>query len=759
MPFLIDAIEQLFECLVPIRACTHPVEERCLDPLQRNLIGPVQEECVDPVLRTLEVNPLGCLPWIGIRPSLPQDDAPSQQDMRARQLARGQPDYQYNYALVKTFRVERGKGEQGEGIAILDKVPFSQLPSCVWLLKVCSQAMVVIDNLLLVLDLIEQRPLSARRAGETGVAGVPLAISPEEVRQRREDLLGLRWDMTGIVARTRRVANRVPETRDTTVAAPMSTATAIVRDVGMCRCPRCSPETFSQEISETIQDRLLNITKTFVEELLKNPIFERRTSDDIKYNNIEDYNYHFQRIPLPQFAHTFQDDKMFALQRVAGQNPMVIERVEWTKELYEKFPVAPYQYQKVMGDDDSLTAAGSEGRLYLCDYGDSLGNTIAGNFPPVAGQKYINAPLALFALLKCNRNDMRAVAIQAGQQPGKDNPVITPDCGYNWEIAKSIVQNADCNGSEFYQHLGLGHLLIEAFILATYRQLPEEHPLYVLLTPHFQGTLFTNNTAVTSIGEIDSPLNITEAIFSGTVPSTLGIAANAVHRVNFTDNMLPTQLKRRRVDNPELLPHYPYREDALDIWNAIRRWVSDYVDIYYRSDADVLGDYELQNWVVEVGSQNGGRIQGVGEGGKIRTMDSLIDCMTAVIYTASAHHALTNFPLIDYEIYAPGWPGALYREAPKQATGATDKDWLSYLPPLGISILQQALGFVIGTVHATELGQYPLCHFADNRVEVPLRAYQASLRRIEETINTRNETRPLRYPYLLPSRIPQSTDI
>ena len=38
-------------------------------------------------------------------------------------------------------------------------------------------------------------------------------------------------------------------------------------------------------------------------------------------------------------------------------------------------------------------------------------------------------------------------------------------------------------------------------------------------------------------------------------------------------------------------------------------------------------------------------------------------------------------------------------------------------------------------------------------------AYTEDLKRAEEIIRDRNATRVLKYPYLLPSRIPQSTSI
>lgn len=777
---LSEVVDQLFSCLGPLRSCQEPIQDRCVDPAQEYVIGPVLEGCVNPVLRSLEVNPLGCLPGIGTQPSLPQYDSNTQQAGRAAQLARTQPDYQYNYTLVRTFRVEDRNGEkvgvQGKGIAVADSVPFSQLPSLCWIILALQHALVIIDNLIAVLELIEQPTRREKHAlakagvvaapdpvaEERDIAAIAQDISPEEIRRSREKVMDLRSNLAGTLSWGRKVANYVQTTVPGTISVSAETteplrALAPVQETApsgglesLCPCPRCSPQAITREIVEDIKAGLSRI----VEQILYLPLNRRPRS-------IRAYNDLFQKIPLPKFALTFRSNEMFALQRVAGQNPVVLRKVAWTKDLAKRFPVTQKQYADVMGEDDSLESAGEDGRLYLCDYEESLTNTIGGTFP-FGRQKYINAPLALFALSKSDRRQIKAIAIQAGQEPGPAHPIITPDCGWNWEIAKTIVQNADCNDSEYYRHLGLAHLITEAFILATYRQLPRQHPLHVLLTPHFEGTLFTNNTAVSSINNEGSYLNITEAIFSGTVDSTLGIAANAVSSVNFTDSMIFNDLRNRGVEDPKVLPNYPYRDDALLIWNAIHGWVTAYARLYYTSDNDVVGDYELQSWVREVSSRQGGRIKGVGDdgvGGRIATLSYLIDCITQVIYTASAHHALTNFPLEDIEIYEPGWPGALFEAPPKKAKGATRQDWLAYLSPLNIAILQQALGFTVGGVYFTTLGEYPLCHFDDSRVQIPLMAFQEELQRVEQIIRERNMTRQLPYTYLLPSRIPQSTNI
>jgi arachidonate 15-lipoxygenase len=773
-----DLVDELFNCLGPLRSCAEPIQDYLVYPYEEYVVDPIQANCIDPVSRYLEVNPLGCVPCLGLEPSLPQYDTPEQQDRREAQLTRTQPYYQYNYDLVRTYKVVDGVGKQGPGLAALANLPLTQLPSLCFIALALRQALVIVENFLAVLELLRKQskqaaaPVAYKDSDETEEPGLVAVttnntatpVSSVEIEQHLRQLTDLRFNFQGTLDWSHRVASSLSPVSSPTVepagqqlrapAPPRETADGSTGlcSLSTCSCLRCSPQNFTRQLFDDIKTDVNKIAY----HLLSIPAL-----NTARPLSIRAYNELFQVIPLPKFAETFRDDEEFALERVAGQNPLVLERADW-EQWKKKIPVTAAQYKKVMGDDDSLDAASTDGRLYICDYQESLGNSIAGAFPDFAGQKYINAPLALFALEKSDRRVIKAVAIQCGQVPGDKNPVITPDGGWNWEIAKTIVQNADCNDSEYFRHLGRAHLLTEAFILATYRQLPRKHPLFVLLTPHFEGTLFTNNLAVTSINQAGSPLNITEMIFSGTVPSTLGIAGNAVHTLNFNENMLPNQLRGRGVDDPKVLPNYPYRDDARLIWNAIRNWAEDYIRLYYRNDDDVIGDYELQNWVAEVSSQQGGRIQGVGEdgfGNRIETRAYLIDCIAQVIYNASAHHALTNFPLDDFEIYAPGFPGALYKPAPTAASGASRAEWLDYLAPLSIALLQQALGRLVGSTYFTQLGKYPICQFDDARVRVPLRAFQDDLREIEQIIRERNARRVMPYPYLLPSRIPQSTNI
>jgi hypothetical protein len=255
--------------------------------------------------------------------------------------------------------------------------------------------------------------------------------------------------------------------------------------------------------------------------------------------------------------------------------------------------------------------------MYLADYA-LLDGAEAGDFPN--GQKYLAAPLALFVVNKATGR-LQPVAIQCHQRPGPDNPVFTPRDGWNWTIAKTFVEIADGNVHEALTHLGRTHLSMEPFVVSTYRQLAGNHPLHLLLQPHFEGTLAINEAAwrhlIASRGAV-------EKLFSASLPAAQGLAASGVREQQIMQSLLPLTFRDRGVDDTSALPHYPYRDDALLYWNAIRPWVESYSRLYYAGDRDVAEDVaedvELQAWVRELSAPDGGRLSGLPQGGqKIET--------------------------------------------------------------------------------------------------------------------------------------------
>jgi len=475
---------------------------------------------------------------------------------------------------------------------------------------------------------------------------------------------------------------------------------------------------------------------------------------------LESYRELFQEIELPAVAGTYREDATFAEERVSGANPMWIRRVD---AMPEHFPVteahfqAALDFQGALGEGDSLEAARQEGRLYLADYA-VLAEAEGGTYPD--GQKYVTPSMALFAVPPAGAADRRLkpVAIQSGQTPSAETPVLTPRDGDAWLIAKTRVQTADGNVHQAISHLGHTHMVVEPFVLATHRQLAPTHPLHVLLSPHFEGTLSINESANTTLL---APKGGVDMVMAGTIGYSREVAASAASSWRFDAARFPTDLATRGVDDPDALPHYPYRDDGRLIWDAIHAWVDAYVRLYYPSDAEVVADTELQAWAAEVISPEGGRIKGFGQEGRLQTRDYLIDALTHLLYTGSAQHAAVNFPQFTSMSFVPNWPLASYTPL---GGGSSAQDYLDLLPPMDAAHMQMSLGYLLGTLYYSELGNYPhhdvfFEYFSDRRVHAPAKQFRETLDGVEAVIHGRNATRPVVYPHLLPSKIPQSINI
>lgn len=462
---------------------------------------------------------------------------------------------------------------------------------------------------------------------------------------------------------------------------------------------------------------------------------------------LDAYDKLFQALPLPAIAQTFQEDASFAELRVAGPNPTSLFRVTAPAGL---LPVTEEQFQAVVAGD-TLAQALADGRLYMVDY--------QGQQPIMNGtcpewQKYAFEPRALFAVPP-GGGKLVPVAVQCGRETGRDQ-VYTPRDGDAWLLARTVVQVADGNFHELVAHLGRTHLTIEPFTVATERTLPASHPLRALLDPHFEGTLFINWAAGAFL---TAPKNFVDMLLSGTIEADRTAAVRVTSSRSWADSFLPAWLAAQGLDDREKLPYYPFRDDALLLWEAIGTWTAAFVAAQWPDDAAVRADADLQAWAREIRAFDGGRVAGFGDapGGGIATAAYLAGALQMIVFTGSAMHAAVNFPQGDIMEYAPAVPLAGYTPAPSGAVSAAD--WHRFLPPLKQALTQLNILHLLGSVYHTRLGDYPPGQFGSPAVNAALGRFQARLREIEGIITTRNESRDPPYRYLLPSRIPQSINI
>lgn len=466
----------------------------------------------------------------------------------------------------------------------------------------------------------------------------------------------------------------------------------------------------------------------------------------------EDYDALFTLIKKPVEVADWHSDETFAWRRLGGATPTTLRGV---RAMPTSFPVTEAIFQSVIAGDTLARALG-EGRLFMLDFAAFDG--IPGGMA-MGVQKYTYAPMALFVWQKGvagAHGRLLPVAIQCYQRPGPDAPIFTPGDGIKWKMAKLTVEIATTNWHGNSEHLTRCHMIMEWATLALKRQLAPQHPLRLLLEPNCQWTLangaVTREIVVNPGGEIDlynSP-SLDDSLERVHKP------AAATFRLDESD--APTSFRLRDVDDLERLPDYPFRDDALLLWDAIHSMASGYVELYYHNDGNVLADTELAAFVRELGASDGGRIRGVGVDGKVSTVGQVIELVAQLIYRATAYHnAINSSGFLYYSLPMAGtYAGFAPPPGPHVATTAS---YLAMLPSMEVaSALFDAL-FTQISLHQNRLGHYPPFHFRDGRVGPLLHEFQANLAAAEATIAVRNASRRVPYTLLIPSRIPASIQV
>ncbi|MBD2166956.1 lipoxygenase [Calothrix membranacea FACHB-236] len=463
-------------------------------------------------------------------------------------------------------------------------------------------------------------------------------------------------------------------------------------------------------------------------------------------------------------------DREFGRQRLAGQNPMVLRRLqsEETGRL-QAWINQPYK----LADDSviDLVASAGANRLFIADY-PLLQDLKATD---LHYGRYVGSPTALFY-----RSDDGLEPLLIEVEKGR--VVTNQDNSDDWTKAKLSVQTADVTDHELITHLAYTHLAMETFAIATARQLPENHPLSRLLRPHFQFLLAINTRGNSLLLGEGSAI---DQLMATTRETSLGLINRAYRKRAFREYSLLNNITTRGIE-AKFISEFPYRDDALLLWEAIANYTTRYLQRYYGDDRAVQQDVYLQAWTAELGAPldsrplsefaqapswvpnewaiatgleieelpNYPRVPGFPE---ITSLQQLIDIATVIIFTSGPQHAAVNFSQFDYAGYVPNAPLALYSQPDIPST------LKQLLPPPIKDLEQMQLSFSLSGINWGKLGSSDLINFTEQGDRQILTQFQNELKDIERTIKNRNQqlvaNGGVEYPYLLPSRIPNSINI
>lgn len=215
-----------------------------------------------------------------------------------------------------------------------------------------------------------------------------------------------------------------------------------------------------------------------------------------------------------------------------------------------------------------------------------------------------------------------------------------------------------------------------------------------------------------------------------------------------------------------LIQDYPFAVDGLEIWSAIRTWVTDYCSYYYETDDMVQKDSELQAWWKELREVGHGDKKDEPGWPKMQSRQDLIETCTIIIWVASAVHAAVNFGQYPYAGFLPNRPTMSRRFMPEEGTpeyeelkSNPEKAFLKTVTSQLRTVLGIALIEILSRHSSDEvyLGQRDDPEWTSDAI--PIKAFERfgnTLAEIEERIMARNNDKklknrlgPVKMPYTL----------
>jgi arachidonate 15-lipoxygenase len=493
-------------------------------------------------------------------------------------------------------------------------------------------------------------------------------------------------------------------------------------------------------------------------------------------DELSEYDELFPVMPLPSVAKIYQTDHSFAEQRLSGVNPLVIRLLkpdDDRAQVLQAIPSAAADFEPMFKLEQELRA----GNLYITDYTgaevDYAGPVLVEGGEHDKGRKYLPKVRAFFRWRQCGlgaKGELVPIAIQLGKP--LDGPVYTPFSPPNqWLFAKFCVQVADANHHEMSTHLCRTHFAMEPFAIATARQLAASHPLNLLLRPHFRFMLANNDLGRKRLINQSGPV---DDLLAGTLDESLALVADAYSTWSIDQFAFPTDIRNRGMADRDRLPHYPYRDDGMLIWDALHQFVTGYLASFYADSQALLADGELQGWAQELAADRadgGASIPGMP--GAIDNLEKLAEIITTIIFTCGPLHSAVNFSQYDYMAFPANMPLAAYLDPAilhQPNPEITEKTLLKLLPPYQKAAGQLQILFILSAYRFDQLGDYDksFCElhgenfeqvFAETKVPMLLEKFQQQLYQAEQRISERNKRRVIPYNSMKPSLIINSISI
>ena len=251
---------------------------------------------------------------------------------------------------------------------------------------------------------------------------------------------------------------------------------------------------------------------------------------------------------------------------------------------------------------------------------------------------------------------------------------------------------------------------------------------------------------------------------------------------------LPVQFARRGFSVPAApatdwssskadVPGFLYKDYSLPLWYLLKDYVLSVLETEPRFAATksekektdaMKSDPEITAWFGELFDEDAANLPLRGRPDPRKTYTDFVEFLTQLIFQGSAQHAAVNFPQYEHLSFQPARPLGLQRAMPRNSSELTEKFILeSLVDNQGISLLLTTYD-ILSTCCTNTLmlnESTSNANLLDGGVTIKpsfptlWKSLMKKMSALEELEVARNTKEDFHYPYLYPSRVPQSIAI
>ncbi len=284
---------------------------------------------------------------------------------------------------------------------------------------------------------------------------------------------------------------------------------------------------------------------------------------------------------------------------------------------------------------------------------------------------------------------------------GTNTSIAASDAG--WMYALQAAKTAVTVWGIWLGHVYHWHIVTGALQMTMFHTLDEGHPVRVLLDPMSKFLIGFDGFLLLTFKHAAPPTSVPSGMEWMELENTYAKGRD------YHDDDPHETLKRLGITQDDFTtdPNQPWDQYImvrylLQIWNASEQYVTQYVNQAWPTDADIVNDVPLHQWLTASGEPHNGNVSGLPNlNNPDKARRELIRLLTSYIYRISAHgssrmNAAAN-PALSFVGNYP--PTLQIPDLPETNVSMTTEDLLKYLPKTGTigSMLTFLFTFVFST--------------------------------------------------------------